>query len=92
MATESLLRKSLSTFESAARRMAAATEQWLVSQPVHLLRVRLRQLLICSREAGERRRRRMEAAEIMERQARRWNQIEMGRGRKRREREEQRGL
>lgn len=56
-AIDSLLRKSLSTFESAARQMAAATEQWLVSLPVHLLRVRLRQLLICSREAGERRRR-----------------------------------
>lgn len=55
-ATDSLLRKLLSTFELAARQIAAAGELCLVLRPVHLLRERLRQLLICSREAGERRR------------------------------------
>lgn len=64
---------------------------------MHLLRVRLRQLLICYREAGEKasvedRREKMRKTarrgEIVEREAREWNQIEMERGRKRREREE----
>lgn len=53
---ESLERKLLSTFDLAARQMAAAGGQRFVLQLAHLLRVRPRRLPICSREAGERRR------------------------------------